>query len=143
MTDNTINTLFLIEQDKDTFKLFERKQAKHGFKKIHLTFSDIFERWEDLNYDHPLFDFLLSVMIMLAAEFHQRYAIKRKLAKKSRNIPFRTKTVQKYLKETLKKMKKGETEKFKQIESILNDSFTNIKESLKFPPEDPFEYTTT
>lgn len=141
MTDNPNDAMFLIKSDETTFKLFERKQTEHGFKKIHLSFSTIYERWEDLNYDHPLFDFFLSVMVVLSAEFHNRYAIKRKLAKKSRNIPFKTKTVRKYLKETLKKMKKGETEKFKQIESILNDSFTGIKKLLGFPAEDPFEYS--
>lgn len=141
MNDNSETALFLIEPGDSTFRLFERISTERGFKKIPLTLLTIYDRWVDFNDDHPLFDFFPPVMVVLSVEFHQRYVIKRKLTKKSRNIRFKTESIYEYLWKALKELKKANTDKFEQIQSRLNDSLADIKKLLGMPVEAPFEYS--
>lgn len=138
MTVSLTEPIYSIVSNDMSFAIIEFVPSIEKYERI-----TVEKCYEKVKENGPLFDFFISLMVLLSAEFHQRRAINKKLKPKRINVKFYTLTVNGYLEKLMKNMKISDLSLLDELSVALNSSFNEIKKKLGFPLEDPCKHSYT
>lgn len=143
---------FIILPDKDTFKLHRAYLLDKGKTMVRSVFSGDMESVIDRADDVELKRFYLAIQVLIEGERKQRYTVQQLTTSGSRNVKTWVKRVADYLeiyrypaivrqRKNKAKRKKSEMVMYNQLDELLRSAFLPIKQLLRFPDENPSEYS--
>ncbi|MCD4678241.1 MAG: hypothetical protein K8S18_19950 [Desulfobacula sp.] len=137
------NSIFRLIPDEDYLKIlvFENSEEIKGRYLSRFSIIKCRERCDDDKDNQQVFDFFLSIMVLMKAEPLLRENLKRKIAPRSRNIELNVDTVRNYFEDAMSIEKKDDPHSSETLYSILETAFTGLRKKLGFPEKDLFKYS--